>query len=157
MLLRLAIFSFAMLGLFVFGGWQYMQSLKPLSQEMFETASEKISEQKIGDWIPSSDLPKDNIIPPTTYDESVPDNGTSAAGSNLPVETFPEDESNQLFTPAQLTALKTMGVDTSTLPNTLTTELEACFAAEIGSDRVAAIKAGDMPSMVEFLKAKKCL
>lgn len=58
---------------------------------------------------------------------------------------------------SQRAALEAVGVDTSTLPTTLTPELEACFVTAIGRERVDAVIAGDTPSIMEMLKAKHCL
>ncbi|MFM2339677.1 MAG: hypothetical protein RLZZ360_313 [Candidatus Parcubacteria bacterium] len=61
------------------------------------------------------------------------------------------------LSPEQRRLLSKLGIDEAKLPKTLTPELEACFIETIGKDRVAAIKAGDAPTVVEGMKAMTCL
>jgi hypothetical protein len=92
----------------------------------------------------------------------VPDAPTTAATSSndvpttLPALATPPREADWL-TPSQRSVLAALGIDEASLPKTLTPELEACFVAAIGEDRVAAIKAGGTPSMYEGIKAMSCL
>ncbi|HEX9609103.1 MAG TPA: hypothetical protein VGA06_02755 [Candidatus Paceibacterota bacterium] len=64
---------------------------------------------------------------------------------------------NPLLNEAQESALERIGVDPGKLPTALTSEMETCFIEKLGSERVNEIKAGDMPSPVEFFKVQSCL
>ena len=66
-------------------------------------------------------------------------------------------EANSLLTPAQSAALEFVGIDPATLPTTITPEQEECFISVLGADRVAAIKAGAVPSPLEIFAARECL
>lgn len=92
----------------------------------------------------------------------VPDGGQVSAGADGQVTTLPSEQttaptSADWLTPAQRQVLRTLGIDESALPTTLTPELEACFVGKIGTDRVEAIKGGDTPSLIEGMKAMACL
>lgn len=66
-------------------------------------------------------------------------------------------DKNPALSPAQEKALETFGVDAASVPSSITPAQEACFTAELGAERVAEIKAGDMPTPTEFFKAKACV
>jgi hypothetical protein len=57
----------------------------------------------------------------------------------------------------QKQALVSFGIDPATVPSTISAEQEACFTAVLGASRVEQIKAGAVPSAVEFFKAKSCI
>ena len=61
------------------------------------------------------------------------------------------------LTSGQEDALELIGVDPSVLPNEITAEQEACFTTKLGAERVAAIKAGATPEVLEIFKAKECM
>jgi hypothetical protein len=94
----------------------------------------------------------------------VPDAGTAsdetaaadspAADTSTPVADTSETD---WLTPGQRQMLATLGIDEADLPATLTPELEACFVAKLGADRVEAIKSGETPTVVEGMKAATCL
>ena len=65
-------------------------------------------------------------------------------------------DKNPMLTESQENALQSYGVDPSTLPTSITAEQEVCFESALGAERVAEIKAGGMPTPVEFYKAKEC-
>jgi hypothetical protein len=62
-----------------------------------------------------------------------------------------------LLTPAQEDALRLVGINPDVLPATITPEQESCFVQKLGTERVAAIKGGETPTVVEILVAKDCL
>ena len=57
----------------------------------------------------------------------------------------------------QKASLEKIGVDPSTIPSTISPEVERCFMEKLGQARVNEIKAGASPSVLELLKAKPCL
>lgn len=62
-----------------------------------------------------------------------------------------------LLSESQEKALETFGIDPASVPSEITPEQEACFESKLGEERVAEIKAGDSPTMSEYLKAKDCI
>lgn len=103
-----------------------------------------------------------SAVADTVAGSLVPDGGQAQGGTDAAMTTFPADTgtapaSGDWLTPGQRQVLKTLGIDESALPATLTPELEACFVTKIGADRVNAIKTGDTPSLVEGMKAMACL
>lgn len=58
---------------------------------------------------------------------------------------------------AQKQALVAAGIDSSKVPTSVSAAQETCFAAALGNAKVAEIKAGAVPSAMEFLKAKSCI
>lgn len=66
-------------------------------------------------------------------------------------------DKNPALSPAQESALEKIGVDPAKIPASISSEQEACFEAKLGKERVEAIKAGDSPTAVDYLKAKDCL
>ncbi len=101
--------------------------------------------------------------------DSATKTGTEVVGSLVPdagvvVETNDSDVSataapikHDWLSPEQRRTLSKLGIDESKLPAELTPELEACFVTALGETRVAAIKAGDSPTVVEGMKAVTCL
>lgn len=59
-------------------------------------------------------------------------------------------------TTQQRERLESFGLDPNIM-DSLTAEDEDCFAAAIGADRVAEIKAGAIPTMSEFAASADCL
>ncbi len=57
----------------------------------------------------------------------------------------------------QKQALISFGIDPSVVPSTINAEQEACFVSVLGEARVAQVKAGAVPSAMEFYKAKACI
>lgn len=90
----------------------------------------------------------------------VPDGGSTTTNEAVPVAQS-DNTSTQVsadwLSGEQRRMLAQLGIDESKLPTTLTPELEACFNKAIGENRVAAIKAGDTPTLVEGMKAVTCL
>jgi hypothetical protein len=56
-------------------------------------------------------------------------------------------------TDAQAEALESVGLS----PSAISADQEACFVRVLGQARVDAIKAGDIPTVTEFMQAKDCL
>lgn len=86
----------------------------------------------------------------------VPDGGESIVTNELPAAA-PASSRQDWLSPEQRRTLSMLGIDEAKLPEALTPELEACFVTAIGETRVAAIKAGDSPTVVEGMKAMTCL
>lgn len=57
----------------------------------------------------------------------------------------------------QKQALIAAGIDPTKVPTSVNGTQEACFVSALGDNRVGEIKAGAIPSTVEFLKAKSCI
>lgn len=75
---------------------------------------------------------------------------SSTSGETASEETF-------TLTASQKQALSSFGIDPATVPSSISAAEEACFVAELGVDRVADIKAGGIPSAIDFFKAKNCI
>lgn len=58
---------------------------------------------------------------------------------------------------AQKQALSSFGIDPASVPSSISAAQEGCFVAELGSERVAEIKASGTPSAIDFFKVKSCL
>jgi hypothetical protein len=61
------------------------------------------------------------------------------------------------LTDAQKQALGSFGIDSASLPSSISAEQEACFVAELGRERVDAIKVGGTPSAMDFIRVKNCI
>ena len=57
----------------------------------------------------------------------------------------------------QVGSLVSLGIDPGAVPTSISTEQEVCFVAALGSVRVEEIKAGDVPSIIEFMKVESCV
>jgi len=66
-------------------------------------------------------------------------------------------DKHPFLTPIQEATLEKIGIDPAKLPTTITPAMEACFIEKLGTDRVKAIKDGESPNPIDFLKAKSCL
>ena len=66
-------------------------------------------------------------------------------------------DAHPFLSESQQKALKTFGIDPSSVPSDITPEQEACFEAKLGAERVAEIKAGDSPTVTEYFKARDCI
>ncbi len=62
-----------------------------------------------------------------------------------------------ILTADQKKALLTYGISSSSIPATVSATQEACFVTTLGAPRVAEIKAGAVPTAIEFAKAKGCI
>lgn len=58
---------------------------------------------------------------------------------------------------AQKQALMNFGIDPAAVPTNVTPEQERCFIGVLGEARVGEIKAGAVPSAMEFFRAKACV
>ncbi len=68
----------------------------------------------------------------------------------------PSSYDHPLLSTEQEKILESMGVDTASLPTTITPAQEQCATEVLGADRVNEIKAGATPSVTDYLKAKDC-
>lgn len=57
----------------------------------------------------------------------------------------------------QKQALVAFGIDPATVPSSISPAQETCFINVLGNARVSEIKAGAVPSALEFFKAKSCI
>ncbi len=90
--------------------------------------------------------------------------GTEADSASVREGKAVESElnANTTVTPLELTeqqkeAVSAVGVDPESIPDTISTEQEACFVGILGSERVLEIKGGAVPSVIEFARVKECL
>ena len=82
--------------------------------------------------------------------EVVEDSSTASGGSSANVD-------NPLLSDSQEAILEKIGVDVSSLPSTITPEMETCFVEKLGQSRVDEIVAGESPGIFDALKAESCL
>lgn len=68
----------------------------------------------------------------------------------------PSSYNHPLLSTEQEKLLESMGVDTATLPTSITPAQEQCAIDALGADRVNAIKAGSAPTLSDYLKAQGC-
>ena len=61
-----------------------------------------------------------------------------------------------LLTPEQEQIVESYGLDPSLIPEEIPADLEKCAVERLGEKRVNEIIDGDVPSMLEILKAKEC-
>lgn len=88
----------------------------------------------------------------------VPENISTTSTTNTPAITTPTENNNQhpYLSESQEKMIRTMGIDIETLPTSISEEQEACAIQTLGQERVNEIIAGDTPTALEILKAKKC-
>jgi hypothetical protein len=67
------------------------------------------------------------------------------------------NDAHSFISESQERALKTFGINPADIPSEITSEQETCFEDKLGEQRVNEIKAGDSPSVAEYLKARSCL
>jgi len=94
------------------------------------------------------DTPTDAVVPPQS--------ATSSSETRSPTTTNTIDTGVPV-TPSQQEALNAWGIDPASLDATLTPDRIACFVSILGAERVAEIKAGAVPSPMEFFKVQTCL
>ena len=68
----------------------------------------------------------------------------------------PSSYNHPLLSTEQEKLLESMGVDTATLPTSITPAQEQCAIDALGPDKVNAIKAGATPTLSDYLKAQGC-
>ncbi len=83
----------------------------------------------------------------------------TANGADSEVNTSSEEAmaGGFILSTGQMEALVSLGIDPATVPSSISAEQEQCFVGELGEARVIEIKAGAVPSAMEFLSAKSCL
>ena len=86
-----------------------------------------------------------------------PFNLKSLFSKNSLVQTSSTQIKKSTLSDTQQKALKTIGVDPSTIPTSFTPEQETCFIKILGAVRVSEIKAGSSPTVSEYIEAKSCL
>lgn len=78
---------------------------------------------------------------------------TTSAAHSEEVQT----DAHPALSDNQEKVLTTFGIDPASLPTELSAEQRACFASTLGSERVAEIQAGAMPTLSEYYAARDCL
>lgn len=70
-----------------------------------------------------------------------------------------EDNSDKhpILNAQQEATLESFGVDVSSLPTSVSPDMQACFVAKLGQQRVDQIIAGATPNAIDLFKAKDCL
>jgi len=89
--------------------------------------------------------------------EEVLEEETETTSAEENTQTTGSSSANALISSEQADLLQKAGIDVSSLPSTISPELEACFKEKLGEERVEEIKGGDIPGPFELLKAKGCL
>ncbi|OIO19138.1 MAG: hypothetical protein AUJ37_03670 [Candidatus Magasanikbacteria bacterium CG1_02_41_34] len=64
---------------------------------------------------------------------------------------------NPLLSPTQEQTLEKLGIDTATLPTSITPAMEACFYTKLGITRADEIKHGATPTAGDYFAARSCL
>lgn len=83
---------------------------------------------------------------------------TSDTNEETTIQTnLGQADKNTALSDAQEKALETLGIDPAKVPTSITPEQEVCFTSILGAERVAQIKAGDIPTATEYFKAKSCI
>tara|TARA_B100000508_G_scaffold37782_2_gene29591 strand:+ start:851 stop:1228 length:378 start_codon:yes stop_codon:yes gene_type:complete len=82
---------------------------------------------------------------------------TQTIGDGIINSTEPVEDKHPALNESQEKMLETVGVDPATLPTEVTPEQESCFEEAIGIERVNEIKAGDVPTVTDYFKAKDCI
>lgn len=82
---------------------------------------------------------------------------TNESASKTPTEAEVAPAPNPALSTEQNQALETIGVDASTLPTSISPEQEQCFISILGEARVNEIKAGALPTAIEFFQARGCI
>lgn len=67
------------------------------------------------------------------------------------------DTTESYFTPEQESALEDAGINTDSLPTSLTLEQQQCMIEKVGQARADAIMAGASPTPIEILAGASCL
>jgi len=80
--------------------------------------------------------------------------GTPTSASN----PAPSSAANSFsLTSAQIAGLKSMGIDTSKIPTTISAALDACLTAKLGATRTNEIKQGSLITAIDLYQAQSCL
>ena len=95
------------------------------------------------------------VVPPTTTQTTV--TTTTSTTPSTTATTSATTSTPFVVTAAQKQALIKYGISSSSVPATISVTQEACFVKVLGAERVAEIKGGAVPSLIEFAKAKGCL
>ncbi len=88
--------------------------------------------------------------------DSVSTNELSKDGNTENIITKISD-SGFVLSEAQKQALVSIGLDPAVVPSTINAVQTECFVSVLGEARVAEIKAGAVPGLLEFAKAKACI
>jgi len=61
------------------------------------------------------------------------------------------------LSPEQKKLLESAGIDPAMAPTGITKEMEECFVEKLGVDRVKEIESGELPGVLDIIKAGSCL
>ena len=89
-------------------------------------------------------------------DKDGSDSGEVDGKKDSAIESTKESD-HPLLSDKQEEMLEDLGVDVSTLPASISPEMEACAIDKLGKERVQEIMDGDMPGPLEIFKARSCL
>ena len=87
--------------------------------------------------------------------DDVIDSGTATSAPALPTLTKPMTIDLTVLSDTQRAILRTLGIEGDTL--TVTPEMQQCAETKLGAERLAAIVAGDTPSLTEGAALIGCL
>jgi hypothetical protein len=95
---------------------------------------------------------------PVAQDQEYRDNGSTDVSSNTETGTSSVQASGGFtLSSAQKQALIDLSIDPASVPTNVSPEQERCFVGVLGEARVGEIKAGAVPSAMEFFRAKACV
>ena len=94
-----------------------------------------------------------NLSPRINKDDNLKTTFTDTPPNTISLEV----SGSGSLTSDQTKALKAIGVESNSLPTTITPEQEECFVKILGQTRVNEIKAGNTPTTNEFIKGTSCL
>ncbi|HLD28220.1 MAG TPA: hypothetical protein VJB67_01255 [Patescibacteria group bacterium] len=77
-------------------------------------------------------------------------------GGNIQLSAGFTDYNHPLLTADQENTLRDMNIDPSTLPTSISPEMETCFRAVLGDKRVDEIIGGTAPSILDVMKGQSC-
>lgn len=81
----------------------------------------------------------------------------NAAATTTADLVSPTEAKTITISPAQAQALKSLNIDPTKVPTTISPEMQQCFIATLGSARTNEIINGAVPTALDYLKAKSCL
>ena len=98
----------------------------------------------------------------TSADATDNNNPSSATTNQTPTTTTnttapTSDNSNPFLDPDQEVMLANIGVDIDSLPTEIDKDLEICLIDSVGQKRADEIVNGDVPNVIDFMKARDCL
>ncbi|HMO78260.1 MAG TPA: hypothetical protein PKD95_03640 [Candidatus Paceibacterota bacterium] len=96
-------------------------------------------------------------LPQAPMQTDLDPNPITATSTNNSTTTATQNYSGFDLTSEQKEALVALGVDSESVPASVTAEQERCLVAELGENRVVEIKDGAVPTNLEFMRIESCI